>query len=230
MQRNRRPRHCLFSRFSPLSPLLFYVAPVIGWAQHQPAVVIIAAMLPSAVVVGIWHHWHYNHQRRCNQGCRQPPPRPEGPTPDDRITGGRLHHAGRALTAIFWGVLLTYTATAVILIPLGGHDSSHRCRIGHADGRRCAPMDRYPPQPVVVSALPPRHRKRLGVRLGVTEHCTPPQGPANERLRLHRCAGSGMPLLFVPLIAPAFAQSNRVPLLGKASCTEPGHRPRQRSG
>ncbi|PPJ36486.1 hypothetical protein C5E45_20805 [Nocardia nova] len=103
-----------------MNPLLYAVPAAVAWAHHQAAVVIIAAMLPGLVIAVIWHLVYYGHRRRrCEEGCQQPPLRPEGPTPRDRVLGKRLHCADAALTTAFESLVATYAVTAIVLIPLG---------------------------------------------------------------------------------------------------------------
>lgn len=120
MLHNRSSLSCRLIRLSPLNPLLYAVPAAVACAHHQAAVVIIAAMLPGLVIAVIWHLVYYGHRRRrCEAGCRQPPLRPEGPTPHDRVIGQRLHRGDAALTTALQSVAAAYAVTAIVLIPLG---------------------------------------------------------------------------------------------------------------
>ncbi|MCC3317951.1 MULTISPECIES: hypothetical protein [Nocardia] len=120
MLHNRTPFSCRIIRLSPLSPLLYAVPAAVVWAHHQAAVVIIAAMLPGLVIAVMCHLVCYDHRRRrCDEGCQQPPLRPEGPTSRDRVIGKRLHRADATLSAAFKSLVATYAVTAIVLIPLG---------------------------------------------------------------------------------------------------------------
>lgn len=117
---NRSSFSCRISRLSPLNPLLYTVPAAVAWAHHQAAMVIIAAMLPGLVIAVMCHLVYYDHRRRrCEEGCQQPPLRPEGPTSRDRIIGKRLHRADATLSAAFKSLVATYVVTAIVLFPLG---------------------------------------------------------------------------------------------------------------
>lgn len=120
MLHNRSSFSCRLIRLSPLSPLLYAVPAAVARAHHQAAVMIIAAMLPGLVIAVMCHLVYYDHRRRrCEEGCQQPPLRPEGPTPRDRVIGKRLHHADATLSAAFKSLVATYAVTAIVLFPLG---------------------------------------------------------------------------------------------------------------